>query len=382
MVNEWNEGGNMMVKGKISSTLVIILLVFSLLTNTILFGPVIMFGKANPGNINQSWYNGTTLNVTVLHLEPRINWYDIQYNQSGAWVSRRNQQIDVNNSAEYRFIVNISSDQGWDDIDYINITAWYDNGSESTIYNQTQGGNLNFCLTYENLSGTAFYNMTWPDDEVTIGTLTESVGTDPTGSPVYTECYNISFTFIPGYQLRHAPGDGLWDNTTNITNDVQSWNFNVTVTDGGEGAPTPITCNIVDEFGIYAYAEVASAGWPTIVGNPGENVTATSNITVAIRSNGNYSLSVDVDQLNHTVIPTANISNETVWVRGGDLDVRNNFTGSGPIYFYGSAVTYHVAEDNNLSKSTSDVEYRCDIPLGQHEGEYTATIHYYLRTQT
>ncbi len=370
-------------KRKICSTLVIVIFIFSLLTNTVLFGPVLIFSKANPGDINQSWHNGTTLNVSVLHLEPRINWYDFQYNQSGTWVSRRNQQIDVNNSAEYRFIINISSDQGWDDIDYINITAWYDNGSDSTVYNQTQGGNLNFRLTYENLSGIAFYNMTWPHGgEATNGSLTELIVADPMGSPNNTECHNVSFTFIPGYQLRYAPGDGAWDATKNTTNDARSWNFNISVTDGGEGAAAPLTRWRTDEFGIYAYAEIASAGWPTIAGNPNDNVTAADNITVVTRSNGNYSLSVDVDQLNHTTHPTANMSNKTVWVRGGDLDVRNNFTGSGPIYFYGDDINYHVAEDNNISKSTNDVEFRCDIPIGQQAGDYEAAIRYHLKTET
>jgi len=369
-------------KRKICSTLVIVIFIFSLLTNTVLFGPVLIFSKANPGDINQSWHNETTLNVSVLHLEPRINWYDFQYNQSGTWVSRRNQQIDVNNSAEYRFIVNISSDQGWDDINYINITAWYDNGTESTTYNETLGGNLNLFLQYENTTGTAVYSVLWPSNEVAIGSLTDVVVNDPLGSPGNTECHNVSFTFIPGYQLRYAPGDGAWDNAINTTNDARSWNFNISVTDGGEGAAAPLTRWRTDEFGIYAYAEVASAGWPTITGNPGENATADNNISVVIRSNNNYSLSILVDDLIHTTNPAFTISNESIWVRGGDLDARMNFTGSGPVYFYGDDVNYHIAEDNGSNKITSDVEFRCDIPLGQQAGDYEATIRYHLKTET
>ncbi|GAI08996.1 unnamed protein product, partial [marine sediment metagenome] len=154
-----------------------------------MFEPIIIISNADPGNISESWYNETTLNVTVLQLQPRVNWYDFQYNQSGTWVSRLNAQIDVNASAEYRFIVNISSDQGWADIDYINITAWYDNGDDSTTYNQTAGGNINLYLQYENTTGTANYYMLWPDDEITFnsGDCTETVVTDPSGSPGNTE---------------------------------------------------------------------------------------------------------------------------------------------------------------------------------------------------
>ncbi|MBE3137465.1 MAG: hypothetical protein IMZ43_08790, partial [Thermoplasmata archaeon] len=66
-----------------------------------------------------------------------------------------NTQSDVNDSAEYRFIVNISSDQGWDDIQFINITAWYDQGNDGSTYNQTSGGNWNLFLQYKNTTGTA-----------------------------------------------------------------------------------------------------------------------------------------------------------------------------------------------------------------------------------
>jgi len=371
----------MVGKRKIFSIFVMGLLVIFVFSSAFIFSPMIMIGMADPGNINENWHNGTTLNVTVLDLVPRINWYDFQFNNSGSWDSRRNSQVDVNNSAEYRFIVNISSDQGWDDIEYINITAWYDNGNEGSIYNQTLGGNANLFLQYENLTGTANYTMLWPDNEATAGSLIETTVTDPLGSSFYTDCYNITFAFIPGYQCRYAPGDGAWDNTSNTTNDVHSWNFNISVADSGENASGSTSCWVNDEFGIYSYAEVASAGWPTIAGNPGQNATADSNITLITRSNGNHSLSVDVDDLLHTTHPTANISNGTVWVRGGNLTTSSNFTGSGPLYLYGSNSTYETVENNGTGKTTNDIEYKCNIPFGQQTGDYEATIRYRLTTE-
>src|SRR5512136_3010954 len=119
-------------KRKILTTLVGITIISSLIINFFVMGPIIMIGRADPGDTPHAWNNSTTLNVTVLHLEPRILWYDFQYHQGGTWISRLNTQSDVNNSAEYRFIVNISSDQGWDDIQYVNITAWYDQGNDSS----------------------------------------------------------------------------------------------------------------------------------------------------------------------------------------------------------------------------------------------------------
>ena len=365
------------------SIIIVITLIISLLSNVFLFAPFIMICEANPGDINESWYNETTLNVTVLQLQPRINWYDIQYNNSGTWESKMNQQIDVDNSSEYRFVVNISSDQGWDDIDFINITAWHDNGSEATTYNQTTGGNINLYFQYENTTGTASASMMWPDDEVTNGTWNETYVDDPTGSPGNTEAYNLTFTFIPGYQFRYAPGDGAWDTSDGI-NDIWSWNFNITVDDasGYHSYDNPITGETVNEFGVYSYSEIVTAGWPSLTGSPGSNATGT-NISIQTRSNGNFSLSVDVDQINHTTHPSANMSNQTVWVQGGDLDTSTNFTGTAPIFYYGSAApTYHISDNSNTSLTTSDLEYKCSIPLAQLPGDYTATIRYHLTTQT
>jgi hypothetical protein len=376
--------GKRMGKRRLLSMVVVILLIVSTFTNVFLFGPFIMFSKANPGDISDSWDNTTTLNVTVLQLQPRINWYDFQYNQSGTWVSRLNQQIDVNNSAEYRFIVNISSDQGWADIEYINITAWYDNGSESTTYNQTSGGNINLYLQYENTTGTANFSLIWPDDEATKGNWTESNETDSDGSPGNTECHNLTFSFIPSYQIRYAQGDGSWEDGPGY-NDTWSWNFNITVEDqsGYKSYDNPIIGETVDEFGVYSYTEIVSVGWPTITGNPGTTAIADSNITIETRSNGNYSLAVDLDQLNHTSNPTANMANTTVSLRGGNLTSVTPFPGTGPLYLWGNSnPQYQAAENNDTLKTTSDIEYRCAIPLAQLPGDYTGTIHYHLVTQT
>ena len=367
-----------MGKQNIYSVLVVVVLVLSLFTGMFCLEPyLVKHVRANPGDISEEWYNETTLNVTVLYREPRINFYDFQYNQGGTWVSRLNTQSDVNNSAQYRFVVNVSADNGWENITYINISAWYDQGNDASTYNQTQGGNLNLYFEYENRTGTPSFRMLWPTGgEVTGFSYTERVVVDPVGSPRFTDCHNITFTFIPGYQFRYAPGDGAWDTSRNATNDAESWNFRVSASNE-QGYVTWVA----DEFGIYSYTEILSAGWPAIYGYPGENATAESNITMVTRSNGNYSLSVDVGNLTHETHPTANISRQRVWVRGGDLEVSRNFTGASDLlYFFGSAVTYHIARENGTNLTTDDIEYKCDIPLGQTAGEYTAPISYHLMT--
>jgi len=376
----------MLRKGRIFSILLITVLIISMFTNSLMFEPIIIISNADPGNISESWYNETTLNVTVLQLQPRVNWYDFQYNQSGTWVSRLNAQIDVNASAEYRFIVNISSDQGWADIDYINITAWYDNGDDSTTYNQTAGGNINLYLQYENTTGTANYYMLWPDDEITFnsGDCTETVVTDPSGSPGNTECHNLTFPFIPGYQIRYAPGDGAWD-TNAGHNDTRSWNFNLTAEDqsGYKSYNNPIIGESIDEFGIYSYTEVVSAGWPVIIGNPGDSPAYNqSYINIETRSNGNYSLSVNATNLTHTTNPTYTLQNTSILTAGGELNPLTLFNGVNPQYYYGGAASYTSAENDGTILTTSDVEWAVNIPLGQQPGDYNATIYYHLITQT
>ena len=367
-----------MGKQNIHAVLVVALLVVSLFTGMFCLEPFIIKNvKANPGDISEQWYNETTLNVTILYREPRFNWYDFQYNQSGTWVSRLNTQSDVNDSAEYRFIVNISADNGWENITFINITAWYDQGTESSTYNQTLGGNWNLFFQYENLTGVPNWSMRWPTGgEVTGAQFSERVVNDPVGSPRFTDCHNLTFSFVPGYQFRYAPGDGSWNATDNATNDLESWNFRIYASN-----EQGYVSWIQNEFGIYSYTEIISAGWPRIYGYPGENATAETNITLLTRSNGNYSLSVDVENLTHNTHPTANMSRKLIWLRGGDLDISSNFTTfTDLLYLYGSAVNYHLAQGNGTNLTTSDVEYKCNIPLGQIAGEYTAPISYHLKT--
>jgi len=190
-----------MGKKALLSVIIITLIMISFMSNTTIFGPLITFSRADPGDISEAWDNTTTLNVTVLQEEPRINWFDFQFNNSGTWESRLNQQIDVDNSNEYRFIVNVSSDQGWEDIDYIFIEAWVDFGDDTAgvnNYNDSShlGGNINLNLTYENATGNANWTLHWPDDEASIvddDCWEWSNETDPSGATGHTDCYNITF---------------------------------------------------------------------------------------------------------------------------------------------------------------------------------------------
>jgi len=356
------------VKRKIFTTLVLFLLLFLGLTRgLIFFTPIVKIADA----IDIVTYSdsNTSLSITVIEPQSKINWYDLRDSNN---VSMLNSQIDVNE--EYKFCINISCNQGWDDIEYVNITAWYDNGSDNSTYNQVSGGNLNMFLQYINNSDTdnaAYWRILFPNEEVTFNKskCKDEVINYSGGLPGNSECHDLTFVFTPGYQFRYAPGV---DNDTAGFNDLWSWNFNITVISA--------SCNMVyeiNEFGVYSYSELATVGMPSLSGYPGYNATG-DNVTVVIRSNANYALSVDADNLIHESHPTANLSNQSVWVRGGDKNVSSNFTGTAPIYLYSE---WCDAEKNGKKLTADDVEYKCSIPIVQIPGNYSANLYYYLKSE-
>ncbi len=363
---------------KFLPTLVMISLLIAVITNFFIFGYITV--NADPGNVSDSYYNATQLNVTVLQHEPRILWYDLQ-NSTG--VSMLNAQLDVNQ--EYYFYVNISSDQGWDDIAYVNITAWHDQGNEGNVYNTTPGANLNVYLQWDNTSGTPSWNLIWPTGgEVALnaGGCSEVnvTGSDPGHSPGNTETYNLTFAWTPSYQFRYAQDP---TNTAVGHNDLWSWNINISASDdsGYYSYHNPTQGEATNEFGVYTYTEIITAGWPEITGNPGDNPAYNdSYISMQTRSNGNYSLSVNATDLVHTTQPAYTMVNTSIWTGGGDLALAQ-YGGAGKQWYYGGAGAYKAAETAETSLTTNDVEWAVTIPGGQFPGDYQADIYYRLRTE-
>ena len=351
---------------------------------------------------HSAWHNDSSLLVHIINFEPRVNWYDFQYNNSGTWISRLNQKIEVDNSSEYRFIINVSSDQGWDDIDFINFTAWFDNGTEASSYNGSLGGNTNLRIEYRNDTSTSnnpVFSYLWPDNEVTFTGYSERVVNDTYfGLLGVTEARNITVSFIPHSQFRYAPGlNDSWSTQENAYGNTSkyglynkwSWNFNMSVTDGGDNSSngTRLTTWVANEFGTYAYTEIMSAQNPWIRGFPDVNVSVinggSGNISIYTVSNGNYSLSLNISDLIHNSIPAMNISKTNLYVRGGNRSLWEGL--SSLAYLYGGGIDgmpdYHLAENNGNFVNTSNVEYKCYIPTGQMAGEYSTPIHYYLKTE-
>ncbi|MEF8879914.1 MAG: hypothetical protein V5A64_05945, partial [Candidatus Thermoplasmatota archaeon] len=116
---------------KILSSIVVALLIFAFFVNISgdVFPNMVLFGGADwnsSSNNDTSWHNSSYLNVTIEAKWPRILWYDIQKCTAAKteddttapafsenWTSVRNNISETDNATWYRFVINVSSDQGW-----------------------------------------------------------------------------------------------------------------------------------------------------------------------------------------------------------------------------------------------------------------------------
>jgi hypothetical protein len=318
------------------------------------------------GEDTVDWFVDTVeLRIEAQYVNPVINSYNLS-NSTGSKLNNLSGQLDVNN--EYYFVVNITDVNGWTDIDYINIKSWYDNGSDITTYNQTQGGNLNMFLQYENTTGITNFSMLWPDNEaqLILGNCTETIINKT------TRIINISF--IPGNQVRWAAGDGAWDTTQNAMNDPWSWNFNITSIDT-EGKKN----SKIDEYGVYRFTSILPASdWVDVIAAPG--FSDSSNIvTVTYSSNYDFNMSVYFENnlTNMTLGDFIGIKNNVTIL--ADADPNDDITENKQFYGIGEINAIDIFNDsgifyNNGISQTVDVQFSVFIPMATITGKYTARV--------
>jgi hypothetical protein len=309
----------------------------------------------------------TINSFTTAFASPVINSYDVR-NASGSKLNNATGLLDVNK--EYCFTINITDSNGWVDIDYVEVKAWYDNGSEGTIYNNSGnlGGNLNMHLQYVNTTGVASWEMLWPDDEVQL------ISASCTETIINMKTRIINITFKPLSQTRWASSNNTWDPTQNNTNDPYSWNFNITVT-GATGFKTWTT----GEYGIYKFSSILpEQDWVGIAALPG--FSDTSNVvTITYSSNYNYKVSIYFEENLTNEVPSINISitNNVYILANADLndDILADMVFGG----IGEANAVEIINDsgifnkNNISQ-TVHVQFNVYIPFGTIGGEYTAHV--------
>jgi len=296
---------------------------------------------------------------------PVINSYDLR-NSTGSKLNNATGLLDVNR--EYYFTVNVTAKYGWVYIDYIDITAWYDQGSENSLFNQTAGGNLNMHLRYENVTGNASFKLLWPKNEVQL------ITSNCTQTIINTSTRIIKISFKPLNQTRWAGSNNSWNAAVNTTNDPFSWDFNITVIE-----MSGLKAWKVDEYGIYKFAMLLpDKNWVDVQAPPGYNAT-TNIVNITYCSNYEYNLSIYFEENLTNVssgdsIPIAN----NVYICA-NADMTDDITSD--MMFYGiresNAIDIinlsGIFHRNNTSQFVR-VQFNVFIPFGTIQGEYTSHV--------
>ncbi len=346
----------------------------------------------------------TSTGIILDTVFPHLNAIDFR---DSAGNSKLNQQVDVGST--YYFFINASYSQGWGNVE-LDIYGWYDYGDDTSNYNDTLGANLNFHLHYvpdstDPVNNAGTWTVVWPIfGEISYVNSQQTVADDPAGSNPgiaddqdYFHLYvNISFA----EQVRWAPGDGVsWDAAADQTdrvsalNDINSWNFNVSVYDTGN---TNAKQTRYDEFGIFSYTEVSASQNPSGAGPPGTRITLSSDSEVVIRTNRFYYVTVNVTDLKNgtgaTTISRANIEVQNSHVDNGtaptDIMTWTAFTSPGPLWLWGQSAgptymgesydgTYSAGYQYGYDSTTyTPVSWRVNVPPTTPEDHFTATITY------
>ena len=248
------------------------------------------------------WTN-KTYSFAIHQFDPIINSFNLQ-NISGSKINNQTGNLQV--GGEYVFSINITEKNGWNDIDYVNITSWYDFGDETSIYNQTSGGNYNMFLQYKNVSGIGQYTMIWPDDESNLNILNCSE------TKVNETTRIINLSFIPGNQTRYATSNETWTITENIFDDLYSWNVNCTITDNLSNVHFYTT-----EYGVDYYSALKAPDLIEITGAPGM-IEQSTVFSIDFISNADYTMKIYFDE-NLTQVDGPDIIGI-----GGNLSVLQN----------------------------------------------------------
>jgi len=309
----------------------------------------------------------------VIPVAPKINSYDLR-NTSGSKLDNTTGLLDVNK--EYYFTVNVTAKYGWIYVDYIDIKAWFDQGSEVSSYNQTLGGNLNMYLRYENVTGNASFKLLWPKNEVQL------ITSNCSQTIINSTTRIIKISFKPLSQVRWACSNNTWDPTKNTTNDPFSWNFNITVID-----TAGLKSWKKDEYGVYRFATLLpDRNWVNVYAPPGYNAT-TNIVNITYSSNYNYNISIFFRE-NLTNISSGGIipiANNVYLCANADLtdDVTSDimFTGIGETHAVNIITTSGIFHKNDTS-TVVHVQFNVFIPFGTLKGVYTAHVGTKIKQKT
>lgn len=307
------------------------------------------------------WTN-ETYTFTMHQYNPEITSFNLT-NETGCKLNNKTGNLDV--GKEYIFSINLTDKNGWDDINYINLSCWYDNGDDNSIYNQTNGGNYNLRIQYENTTGLAKFRMLWPDDEsdLVIENCSETIFNQTTRI--------INFSFTPGNQTRCATSNQTWNPVENALDDSYSWNLNCTITDSSENKDY-----YKSEYGVNWHSTITAPDLVEITGAPGRIEEANEDFPITFTCNSDYELVIyletnltqiggsDIIALkdNLRLLATADASD--------DIIENTNFSGSGENH---SITIENTTAALNNEQRTINTRFELSIPFGTW-GTYSARI--------
>ncbi len=306
-----------------------------------------------------------TSNQQTTEFKPIINSYDL-LNKTGSKLNNETGLLD--NNKEYYFEINITDNDGWEDIEYINITSWYDNGDDNSDYNDTKGGNLNMFLQYRNISGTKEFDLIWPNEEVelVINNCSETI--------INSTTRIIKIYFTPKEQVRWGPGDGNWDLTKNATNDPNTWNFNISVEDSSNKK-----CSKKDEYGISRYTYIMEESKFLYV-NVLPGYTAETNIvSFEYSTNYDYKLSIYFEKnLTNASFDSEISIKDSVYIlekadSNDDIFEDKKFNGTGEKYKIEVLNDSGIFQTENNSQ-TVQIQFKVGVPIGTYSGKYTSRM--------
>ena len=307
------------------------------------------------------WTN-ETYTFTMHQYNPIINSFNLS-NETGCKLNNRTGNIDV--GKEYIFSMNVTDKNGWNDINYINLSCWFDTGDDASVYNQTEGGNYNLKIQYKNITEVAQYLMLWPDDEsdLVIGNCSETIINQTTRI--------INLSFIPGNQTRCATSNQTWTAIENLLDDLYSWNLNCTITDSSIN-----TDYYENEYGVNWHSTITAPNLVEITGAPGMIEEANEDFPITFTCNSDYELVIyletnltqiggsDIIALkdNLRLLATADASD--------DIIEDTNFSGSGENH---SITLENTTAPENNEQRTINTRFELTIPFGTW-GTYSAKI--------
>ncbi len=343
----------------------------ALFASTVAFILIFGLGEAMAADVPSDSDSDNTLGATVSTDAPIITGFDIT---DASDTSFMHAQLDV--STTYYFNVTVNDDNGWADIQWINIRIWFDNESSEISFDQQNAwGNYRAVLNYTNgapLSDPALSEWSAPEGNIVY---------NPGDSSNFTNTANQNYTFKLSFQLNEQirqANDPVNSGTSNY-DDLGSWNAEVRAIDSSVTVTNQDNATgVYHEFGVFQFTNVSIASnWNAGTIAPGGEGTSAA-VTVTHKANRNYTMTVWFDsQL--TGPGTIDVSNINITAAGDANDAITSdlsFAGLGEAnerYIHGSASTNRT-HNFTLNEETTGVQFRVYVPFGTAAGTYTANL--------